>query len=165
MFVVGGDAGVGVGGGTEGGATEESQVWDLNGCGLVGVKKRADLGGQGRKQRWRAGPQVWLSFGFFLRKLGVCGDTCAPRVSVLALFPRTVSTAVSSLPRRRDVLLLGLERARHVRGRHRSQRLGPKARASSAVIVGTPRGLWGRPLPGPLPAASPPCPGPAPQGH
>lgn len=58
---------------------EESQVWDLNGCGLVGVKKRADLGGQGRKQRWRAGPQVWLSFGFFLRKLGVCSDNLHPQ--------------------------------------------------------------------------------------
>uniref|UniRef100_A0ABI7XIZ1 RCC1-like domain-containing protein n=1 Tax=Felis catus TaxID=9685 RepID=A0ABI7XIZ1_FELCA len=69
------------------------------------------------------------------------------------------------IPMRRDVLLLGLERARHVRGRLRSQHLGPEACAVSAVVTGTPCGLWGWPLPGALPAASPPCIGPAPQGH
>ncbi|XP_070480526.1 secretion-regulating guanine nucleotide exchange factor isoform X19 [Equus przewalskii] len=63
------------------------------------------------------------------------------------------------------LLFLGLERAWHVRGWHRSQRLGPEARAVSAVVVRSPCGLRGWPLPGPLSAASPSCTGPGPQGH
>lgn len=111
------------------------------------------------------GPQgVGGGLWFLPVSTGVPDDTCAPRVSVSAQLSGTTSTAVSSLPRRWDVLLLGLERARHVWGWHRSQRLDPEARAGSAVIIGTPAGLWGWPLPGPLPAATPPCPGPAPQG-
>ncbi|XP_070131018.1 secretion-regulating guanine nucleotide exchange factor isoform X23 [Equus caballus] len=63
------------------------------------------------------------------------------------------------------LLFLGLERAWHVRGWHRSQRLGPEARAVSAVVVRSPCGLRGWPLPGPLSAASRSCTGPGPQGH
>lgn len=78
---------------------------------------------------------------------------------------QTTSTAVVPLPHRWGVFLLGLERTWHVRGWHRSQHLGPDARAGSAVIVGTAHRLWGWPLPGPLPPVRPPHTGPAPQGH
>ncbi|KAM7086019.1 secretion-regulating guanine nucleotide exchange factor isoform 3-T3 [Molossus nigricans] len=73
-----------------------------------------------------------------------------------------IDATYCDLPRKQlygwGVPLLGLERARHVRRRQRSRRLGPEACAGPAVLGRTPRGLWGWPLPGPLPAASPPFP-------
>ncbi|XP_046294304.1 secretion-regulating guanine nucleotide exchange factor isoform X2 [Marmota monax] len=67
--------------------------------------------------------------------------------------------------KRWGVSLLGLERAWHVWGWHRSQRLGPEACAASAVSIRTPCGMWRWPLPGPLSAASISCTGPRSQGH
>lgn len=127
--------------------------------------KQADLGG-----RVEAGtvsvPPVVPGLWFPRVWTGVYEDACTPGRVLQPPYPKP-KPLYSSLPflHRWGVLLVGLERAWHVWGWLRSQRLRPEAHAGSAVVIRTPCGLWSWPLPGPLPPASPPYTGPAPRGH